>query len=212
MPDNLNIVLNKYDLTSLFISENSEFISVNASDAQFTEKQTKQSLVVLKQTLSALQGISFKKMIIKGKDKISVFIQDSNRIIGYVAKREIDEEDLIKALNAPVVEEEKVEEVAAVEEEKKEEVVRESVAPKMEEKEIDAKAVKDIDAIAEEYLEDFAFDIIDNIKADIGLTDSDSYSSSFLLKYVNGIEQSASMLIGPTRAEEMKEKMKKLLV
>ncbi|MCD6246349.1 hypothetical protein J7J58_05565 [candidate division WOR-3 bacterium] len=211
MADNLSLILNKYDLISLFVTENDEFKNVSSDNAKFTEKQMKQSMVVLKQTLSALQGIKFKKMVLRGNGIVSVFIRDSEKIIGYVAKGELEDGKIIESLKAAVVEkgpeltpevEKKQEEVAV--EEKKEEVI--------EEKDFDAPVLNDINKIAEEYLEDFAYEILENVKSDIGMKDSDKYSSTLLLKYIGGLEQSASMLIGPTRAEEMKDKMKKLLV
>ena len=211
MPNNLDLILNKYDLISLFVAENDEFRSVNSENARFTEKQMRQSMVVLKQTMSALQGINFKKMVIRGNGHLSVFIQDSNKIVGYVAKKELEDDKIIGSLNATVVEA-KPEAVPEVEEKKEEVVVEEKKEEIIEEKDFDARVLNDINKIAEEYLEDFTYEIIENIKSDIGMKDSDKYSSKLLSKYIDGLEQSASMLIGPTRAEEMKDKMKKLLV
>ncbi len=203
MQNNFGILLEKYNLKSIFLMENNNLNFANSDRVGFDDKKIKQSIVVLNQTLSALKGVMFKKIAIHTGDSVLVFIENNNNIVGYLGKNEVDNRLLISSLNEIGTEivEEKEEKVA--EKEIKQPVEQEAVKLK----EYSSNVLSTINSFAEDYLEDFAYDIIENIKTEMAISNKDVYESDIIMKYIKSIEKAASMLIGPTRANEMKKKM-----
>jgi len=208
MQNNLEILLNKYNLKSIFLMENNNMNFANSGSISFDDKKIKQSIVVLNQTLSALKGVTFKKIAIHTGDSVLVFIENNNNIVGYLGENEVDNKLLISSLNkigTEVVEEKEEKEEKVVEKEIKQQPIEEKEVEKL--KEYSSNVLTTINSFAEDYLEDFAYDIIENIKTEMDISNKDVYKSDIVMKYIKNIEKAASMIIGPTRANEMKNKM-----
>jgi hypothetical protein len=204
MQNNLEILLNNYNLKSIFLMEDNNMSFANSDSISFDDKKIKQSIVVLNQTLSALTGVKFKKVAIHTGDSVLVFIEDNNSIIGYLGKNEVDNKLLISSLNKIGTEVVEEKEVKVVEEE----IIQQPVEKEVEKlKEYSSNVLTTINSFAEDYLEDFAYDIIENIKTEMDISNKDVHKSDIVMKYIKNIEKAASMIIGPTRANEMKNKM-----
>ncbi|MCK4544436.1 hypothetical protein KAU43_02760 [candidate division WOR-3 bacterium] len=184
--------------------EDNNMSFANSDSISFDDKKIKQSIVVLNQTLSALTGVKFKKVAIHTGDSVLVFIEDNNSIIGYLGKNEVDNKLLISSLNKIGTEVVEEKEVKVVEEE----IIQQPVEKEVEKlKEYSSNVLTTINSFAEDYLEDFAYDIIENIKTEMDISNKDVHKSDIVMKYIKNIEKAASMIIGPTRANEMKNKM-----
>ena len=179
--------------------------------------------LVLKQTIDALGENPFKELIIEFKDGNLVISGTRDGFVGIFVSGPVDVNEIRKAMieaeeaeKAEVVEAEKVEEVVeeapaeapAPEAVEVEETPVEAPAPPVEEKVevLGDEVVEQLKGIAGNYLGDFAEEIFMNVWGDEGM-DGKEKTRDNLIEFIYALQRSASMIIGPSKAQSMAEEM-----
>jgi len=182
--------------------------------------------IVLSQALDSLKEVPIRDITIQGDDEYILITIKGKEIFGFVLKNDIDKDDVLRIYHSKEEEifeelfpkkkpEVKVEEVKKIEkpvkEEKKIEEIEEKGKEEKEEKIILSPDVLDkVREIATETLGDFAAEIFDNIVKDIGIV-KENINKDKLMELVNELEKSAKMIVGPTKAGNMKDDILKHL-
>ncbi len=212
--------LSKNDLVlgSFYFKENENLSSFTD---QYTVPETRINRIalVLMQTMDALGGMFFDRFLLEGEDKrISLFSHDggycgivSQSTVPYTSIENIYTELIRKA---PVVEEKPVEakpEPAGAK--PKTEAPKVEAKPPPKEKEdriIPATVFDEMSTILNEYLGDFSETIFENQMSDLKMK-AEPAPFSLLQKLCFSLQKASAMLIGPSQAREMVDKLLSLI-
>ncbi len=170
-----------------------------------TGKQyVKRISLVLKQTFDALSEKTLNAFVIYAKNYNVVLrtFDDNTFIWAVVEKDKFNPEMLTKLKNFTL----KKEATAPPVEEKE---IKEEGPPKAEEEilpKLPPEILKDFEKTASEYLGDFATDILGNVMDDLKIS-KDNLTKESLINLCYGLERSAGMIIGPTKARKLADKL-----
>jgi hypothetical protein len=209
--------LSKHDLVlgSFYFKENQNFFSFTD---QYTVPETriKRIALVLTQTMDALGGMVFDRFLLEGEDKrISLFSHDGGycgivfqRTVPYTSIENIYTELISKA---PAVEEKpppevKPEPVAAKPKAEAPKVEEKPLPKEKEDQIIPASVFDEMGKILNEYLGDFSETIFENQMADLKVK-AEATPFSKLQKLCFSLQKASAMLIGPSQAREMVDKL-----
>lgn len=144
--------------------------------------------------------------VVKKEEKIAVIEEE-------IAEGESKEELAVET------EEEISEEVITAEEvvipqevttEKEDEITEESKVITVEKEILDTAVIEKISDIAHQYLGDFSLDILSNVIEDSNL-DKENPSMDQVLEVTNSLKNTASLIIGPTKASELEKDILKVI-
>ncbi|MFO8061922.1 MAG: hypothetical protein R6U31_03250 [bacterium] len=209
---NLEALQSRYSADYVFYNEG-ELTQASGDNAP-ESKTIKQMIVVLKQSIDAAE-IDMPQYI--------EFASDNSKIVFVFT------ETGIYGLNVPI----DTAEIAIIEEKKEEEKKEEEKQPEAAERKkikikskkeeeaaadepaekpsagyvLDSSTVGNIEKIAEEYLEDFAGDILSNLMDQVKI-DKDNPTADKIDELLKKLNKSSSLIIGPSHAEEMIDKIK----
>jgi hypothetical protein len=208
---------NEIVLGSFYFSEKENLFSFS-DKYRVPESRIKRIALVLTQTMDAIGGISFDRFLLEGEDKrISIFKYNSG-YCGIVFRKDTpfnSIETVYKKVvsKAPPVTEKKEEKPApkVVEKEipkppKKE--VREE--PEKEDKILSPGVFDKMGEILNEYLGDFSETIFENQMSDMKIK-SEPTPFSKVQKLCFSLQKASAMLIGPSHAREMVDKLLAML-
>lgn len=211
---NLEALQSRYSADFVFYNEG-ESTQTNGDNAP-EKKIIKQMIVVLKQSIDAAE-IDMPQYI--------EFTSDNSKIVFVFTATGI------YGLNVPVdtgeitiIEEQKEEQSKPEEKEQPEAVERKKIKIKSRKEEetaepekpvekpsadyvLDSSTTEKIEKIAEEYLEDFAGDILSNLMDQVKI-DKDNPTADGIEELLKKLNKSSSLIIGPSHAEEMIDKIK----
>jgi len=173
--------------------------------------------LVLKQTFDALSEKTLNAFVIYAKNYnvlLRVF-EDSTFIWAVIEKdkfnpgmlEELKNFTLKKEITAPSVEEKETREAPASAEEKEvltteiKKEPAEAVLPK-----VSSEILKDFEKTAAGYLGDFTADIFGNVMDDLKIS-KDNLTKESLINLCYGLERSAGMIIGPTKARKLADEL-----
>ncbi len=167
--------------------------------------------LVLKQTFDALSDKTLNTFVIYAqKYNILLRIFENNTFIwAIIEKDKFNQDILIKLKNftlkeevaAPETKEKPVEEKEEHPVEAKEEVVKEKEAEKL-----PPEILNDFKKIASGYLGDFVGDIFKNVMEDLKISE-DNLTKETLVNLCYGLERSAGMIVGPTKARKLADEL-----
>jgi hypothetical protein len=212
--------LSKHDLVlGSFYFKDNENLSSFTDQYTVPETRIKRIALVLTQTMDALGGMFFDRFLLEGEDKrISLFSHDGGYCgivfasnVPYTSIENVYTELISKA---PVTEE-KAPEVKPepVPPEPKKAVPTVEKKPPPEEKEdtiIPATVFEDMGKILNEYLGDFSETIFENQMSDLKVkTEPTPFSK--VQKLCFSLQKASAMLIGPSQAREMVDKLLSLI-
>lgn len=200
-----------------------------------TDDIAKQAVVVLKQSLDAAECPNASIVEFYTGDRKFAFILSPDEVVGIMTSASTDLADIIQEsedTEEAATEEEKKAGKVVLKERKKlkikgskpEEKADEKKEEKKEERKpdkqikepveehhdykIDDSTFDNIKKVASEYLEDFAEDIINNLIKESKL-DKNALTQENVEKFIKKLLKSASLIIGPTQAQEMCDKIDK---
>jgi hypothetical protein len=213
--------LSNHDLVlgSFYFKEN-ENLSSFTDQYNVPETRIKRIALVLTQTMDALGGMVFDRFLLEGEDKrISLFSHDGGYCgivfqsnVPYTSIENIYTELISKA---PVIEEKPPEAKPepAVAPKPKKEAPKVEVKPPPKEKEdkiIPATVFDEMGKILNEYLGDFSETIFENQMSDLKVkTEPTPFSK--LQRLCFSLQKASAMLIGPSQAREMVDKLLSLI-
>ncbi len=160
------------------------------------EKRVERIVVVMQQTLDALER-EIDSFLLKGKEMDVVFIRHEGALLGVILPPGASLSDI----------REKVEDVkgALVPSQRRGPTpVKKAVI------ELPSEVIPKLKEIAVEYLSDFAEDIFEDQMDEVGV-DPEKPRRDKVMDLCFGLQRSASMLLGPTKAREMVDKMHELI-
>lgn len=174
--------------------------------------------IVLTQALDSLKEVPIREITINSDDEYILIIFRGKEMFGFVVPQGKDKEDILRIYHKKEEEifeelfpkkktEVKTEEPQRVEKEKK---IEEKVIIKEEKIIVSPEILDKIREISTETLGDFASQIFDNIVNDLGIS-KDNFNKDKLMELVNELEKSAKMIVGPTKAGNMKDDILKHL-
>lgn len=212
--------LSKHDLIlgSFYFKENENLFSFT-DQYNVPETRIRRIALVLTQTMDALGGMVFDRFLLEGEDKrISLFSHDGGYCgivfqsnVPYTSIENIYTE-LIK--KAPVAEEKppeaKPEPVEAKPKVEAPKVEKKPPPKEVEDVIIPASVFDDMSKILNEYLGDFSETIFENQMSDLKLK-SEPTPFSKLQKLCFSLQKASAMLIGPSQAREMVDKLLSLI-
>jgi len=229
MAININELKNKYNADMVYVNENDSIEKIG--NLNLSDDVLKQVVVVLKQSLDTAECSDAKSVEFFCGDKKTVFIMMQNRVYGFVldSKTSIIYSDLEETTEKEesdqggsgrpkmvLKERQKITIKSAKKEPEKpaakdtrsaekESAAEEQVSSNLR---ADSNTLKDIKAVAIGYLDDFAEDIIDNLLNE-GKVDITNPSQDDIDKFLKKLLKSASLIIGPSQANEMIGKIRK---
>jgi len=220
------------NVESMFEKYNADFVFSNEGDnakvagSGITEDIAKQAVVVLKQSLDAAECSSATVVEFYFSGKKFAFLLSADEVVGIVTGEDADVSGLMPVPAEPVEEAEEDKKGGKVvlkerkkivvkgKEEKEEKKPEKKEEKKAEEKKteehhdykLDDHTIENIKIVAAEYLEDFAEDIINNLIRETKI-DKNALTQDNIDKFLKKLSKSASLIIGPTQAQEMAEKI-----
>ena len=158
--------------------------------------------LVLKQTLNALGIIPFRYITINGKNEYILLIFKGKEIHGMVLPYSLSLEEGLRIYY----------EVAGKVKGEKEEIVEAPPIEEMKEEVVllSPDILQKLKEIAISHLGDFAEDVFNNTLEDLEIKE-DNLTMDTVMEFIVGFEKASGMLIGPSRAEKMKEEMLTLI-
>jgi len=168
--------------------------------------------LVLKQTFDALSDKTLSTFVIYTQEyNILLRVFENNTFIWAVIERDKFNQDIVtrlkeftlKEVAAPTSEEippGKSEEVSP------EKTEKEAVTVKEELPKISPEVLENFKKIASEYLGDFVTDIFNNVMEDLKIS-SDNLTKESLVNLCYGLERSAGLLVGPTKARKLADEL-----
>lgn len=188
-------------------------------DAQNSDEILESISIVLTQAIESLKEVPIREITIKGENEYILIILRGKEIFGFVLPNEKNKEDILRIYHTREEEifeelfpkkkpEVKVEEPKKIEKEEKK--IEEKVEAKEEKIVLSADILDKIRDISTETLGDFASEIFENILNDLNIN-KDNLNKDKLMELVNELEKSAKMIVGPTKAGNMKDDILKHL-
>lgn len=168
--------------------------------------------LVLKQTFDALSDKTLNTFVIYArKYNILLRIFENNTFIWAVVEKDKFNQDILTKLKdfaieevaPPETKEELVEEKA---EEHPAEGVKEEVVKEEEAQKLSPEVLENFKKIASGYLGDFAGDIFKNVMEDLKISE-DNLTKETLVNLCYGLERSAGMIVGPTKARKLADEL-----
>ncbi|MEA1913277.1 MAG: hypothetical protein U9N06_05535 [candidate division WOR-3 bacterium] len=177
------------------LSEPMEF----AGNLKNGERALKRINLVLTQTFDIIGPL--RQLIINVGERRIIILNYREKIIGVVAPKEKNVEDIKRYIY------EKREEA---EEEKAVKVEEEEIEITVEQKILEPQIVDKIEEIASQYLGYFSLDIVSNIIDDSDI-DRNNPTKDQVLEVTYSLKNAASLIIGPSRAEKLEEEILKII-
>lgn len=220
MAENLDKIINKYNAAYAF--HNSGESVKSAGERDIDNDAVKQAVVVLKQSVDTAEIEDLERISFYSGDEKMTFIFSGDDVLGVLTKSDVkdiviegqkrddkkEQQGKIKlkerkkiAVKAPKKEDR---------EEKREEVKEEALETTQTAStyKTDSSVIAEVKKVAEEYLEDFAEDIVNNMMKESKLT-ADNLNSDNIAQFLKKLTKSSSLIIGPTQANEMIDKINK---
>lgn len=205
-------------LGSFYFKENENFFSFT-DQYKVPETRIKRISLVLTQTMDALGGMIFDRFLLEGEDKrISLFSHDGG-YCGIIFKNTVPYMSIENIYSELISK-------APVAEEKPPEVKPEAVTPKpkveapkpkekappevKEDPIIPATVFDEMGKILKDYLGDFSDTIFENQLSDLKIK-TEPTPFSMLQKLCFSLQKSSAMLIGPSQARELVDKLLSLI-
>lgn len=230
MAVNINELKNKYRADMVYVNENDQI--EKSGGMSISDDALKQVVVVLKQSLDTAECSNAKRVEFYCGNKKTLFVMTEGRIYGFIVDSGtvVKDEDLVQKDEEAAESESssskpkvvlKERQKIAVKSAGKKEPERAAPQEKPSAKQADAPAqsesiradsdsLTDLKKIAVGYLDDFAEDIIDNLIKE-SKVDPKNPSQDDIDKILKKLQKSASLIIGPSQAQEMVEKIRKKL-
>ncbi len=233
MTVNIENLKEQYNADFAFSNEGDNAVIAGSG---ITDDIAKQAVVVLKQSLDAAECPNASIVEFFTGEKNFAFILSPDEVVGIMTSSSTDLADIIqeteeadetateeeKKTGKVVLKErkklkikgskpdEKAEEKKEDKKEEKKQDKQEKAAPVEEHHDykIDESTIDNIKKVASEYLEDFAEDIINNLIKESKL-DKNTLTQENVEKFIKKLLKSASLIIGPTQAQEMCDKIDK---
>lgn len=220
MAENLDKLIAKYNAAYAF--HNSGESVKSAGERDIDNDAVKQAVVVLKQSVDTAEIEDLDRISFYSGDEKMTFIFKGDDVLGILTKSDIrdivveeQQRDNKKEQGKVKLKERKKIAVKAPKkedrEEKKEEVKEEQASDATQKSstyKTDASVIATVKKVAEEYLEDFAEDIVNNMMKESKLT-TDNLNSDTIAQFLKKLTKSSSLIIGPTQANEMIDKINK---
>ncbi len=178
------------------LSEPMEF----AGNLKNGESALKRINLVLTQTFDVIGPL--RQLIINVGERRIIILNYRENLIGVVASKENNVEDIKRYIYEKREEAEEVE----VEEEEEEEEIEITVEQKI----LEPQIVDKIEEIASQYLGYFSLDIVSNIIDDSDI-DRNNPTKDQVLEVTYSLKNAASLIIGPSKAEKLEEEILKII-
>ena len=191
------------------LSEPMEF----AGNLKNGESALKRINLVLTQTFDVIGPL--RQLIINVGERRIIILNYRENLIGIVAAKENNVEDIERYIyekreEAEEVEVEEVKEAEEAEEEKAVKVEEEEIEITVEQKILEPQIVDKIEEIASQYLGYFSLDIVSNIIDDSDI-DRNNPTKDRILEVTYSLKNAASLIIGPSKAEKLEEEILKII-
>lgn len=191
------------------LSEPMEF----AGNLKNGESALKRINLVLTQTFDVIGPL--RQLIINVGERRIIILNYRENLIGVVASKENNVEDIKRYIyekreEAEEVEVEEVKEAEEAEEEKAVKVEEEEIEITVEQKILEPQIVDKIEEIASQYLGYFSLDIVSNIIDDSDI-DRNNPTKDRILEVTYSLKNAASLIIGPSKAEKLEEEILKII-
>lgn len=185
------------------LSEPMEF----AGNLKNGESALKRINLVLTQTFDVIGPL--RQLIINVGERRIIILNYRENLIGVVASKENNVEDIKRYIYEKREEAEEVE-VEEEEEEKAVKVEEEEIEITVEQKILEPQIVDKIEEIASQYLGYFSLDIVSNIIDDSDI-DRNNPTKDRILEVTYSLKNAASLIIGPSKAEKLEEEILKII-
>jgi len=199
-----------------FYFKGNENLSFFTEAYTIPESRIKRIALVLIQTMDALGSIAFDRFLLEGADKrVSIYKYDGG-YLGVIFESRISFSN-VDDVYQTIISKQPAVEIKKEPEKKVKEIPKEKPvgkpfpkAPVKEEKILSPSVFEKMKEILSQYLGDFSETIFENQMSDSRI-DPDAASFSKVQKMCFGLQKASSMLIGPSQAKEMVDKLLALI-